>query len=178
MAKKAAVASQMDVEIGTRIRIARRERQLSQKALGTAVGITFQQMQKYEKGDNRVSVTRLYRDRRATRLAAHPFRGRPRAAPRDRILRYAHAGRASEDQRRFEAHHGIQQDRKLILAQALRRVGAVSRAGSAFRLTLLLSVLFHPDETFKQLADRSIVDATRKIARVDELVAEPGVALR
>jgi transcriptional regulator with XRE-family HTH domain len=61
MAKKAAVASQMDVEIGTRIRIARRERQLSQKALGTAVGITFQQMQKYEKGDNRVSVTRLYR---------------------------------------------------------------------------------------------------------------------
>jgi transcriptional regulator with XRE-family HTH domain len=61
MAQRAAVASQMDVEIGARIRIARRERHLSQRALGTAVGITFQQMQKYEKGDNRVSVTRLYR---------------------------------------------------------------------------------------------------------------------
>ena len=58
---RVAVASQMDVEIGTQIRIARRERGLSQTKLGTAVGITFQQMQKYEKGANRISVTRLYR---------------------------------------------------------------------------------------------------------------------
>jgi transcriptional regulator with XRE-family HTH domain len=59
MPKQAAVASHTDVEIGARIRTARRERGLSQTRLGTAVGITFQQVQKYENGVNRVSVTRL-----------------------------------------------------------------------------------------------------------------------
>jgi|AGTN01.1.fsa_nt_gi Predicted transcriptional regulators len=34
---------------------------LSQQALGRLVGLTFQQIQKYEKGDNRVSASTLYR---------------------------------------------------------------------------------------------------------------------
>lgn len=48
-----------DVDIGTRIRVARLARGLSQGELGAAVGVTFQQIQKYEKGANRIAGSRV-----------------------------------------------------------------------------------------------------------------------
>lgn len=49
----------VDVEVGKRIRAHRLWRGLSQGALGRALGMTFQQIQKYEKGTNRVSASRI-----------------------------------------------------------------------------------------------------------------------
>lgn len=49
----------MDIVLGGRIRIRRRELGLSQDQLARQVGITFQQVQKYEHGTNRVSFSRL-----------------------------------------------------------------------------------------------------------------------
>ena len=49
----------MDAQLGERIRHRRRELGLSQSALGGKLGITFQQIQKYENGTNRVSATML-----------------------------------------------------------------------------------------------------------------------
>jgi len=49
----------LDAVIGERIRRRRRELALSQSALGAKLGITFQQVQKYENGANRVSATML-----------------------------------------------------------------------------------------------------------------------
>lgn len=48
-----------DVEVGRRIRARRLECWLSQQELAQGLGITFQQIQKYEKGANRVSAGRL-----------------------------------------------------------------------------------------------------------------------
>lgn len=45
--------------IGARIRIARIAAGLSQEKLGAAIGVTFQQVQKYERGINRVAAGRL-----------------------------------------------------------------------------------------------------------------------
>jgi transcriptional regulator with XRE-family HTH domain len=50
-----------DAEIGKRIRALRLERELSQTELGNLIGVTFQQVQKYEKGMNRVAAGRLQR---------------------------------------------------------------------------------------------------------------------
>src|SRR5947207_4257289 len=50
-----------DVEIGRRIRALRLERGLSQASLADGIDLTFQQLQKYEKGTNRVSAGRLQR---------------------------------------------------------------------------------------------------------------------
>lgn len=50
-----------DVEIGRKIRALRLERGLSQSGLAEGIGLTFQQVQKYEKGANRVSAGRLQR---------------------------------------------------------------------------------------------------------------------
>jgi len=50
-----------DIEVGRRIRARRIERQMSQTELAYRLGLTFQQVQKYEKGTNRVAVGRLQR---------------------------------------------------------------------------------------------------------------------
>jgi len=48
-----------DVELGRKIRALRLQRGLSQTSLADGIGLTFQQVQKYEKGTNRVSAGRL-----------------------------------------------------------------------------------------------------------------------
>jgi transcriptional regulator with XRE-family HTH domain len=50
-----------DIEIGRKIRALRLERGLSQSGLADGIDLTFQQVQKYEKGTNRVSAGRLQR---------------------------------------------------------------------------------------------------------------------
>ena len=50
----------LDIHVGARIRLLRKERGISQTALAEAVGLTFQQIQKYERGFNRVSASRLH----------------------------------------------------------------------------------------------------------------------
>jgi transcriptional regulator with XRE-family HTH domain len=54
----------VDMEVGQRIRVLRTAAGISQSALAGELGVTFQQVQKYEKGINRVGVGRL------TRIAA------------------------------------------------------------------------------------------------------------
>jgi transcriptional regulator with XRE-family HTH domain len=49
----------VDVHVGARIRLRRNMIGLSQEKLGESLGITFQQIQKYEKGTNRVGASRL-----------------------------------------------------------------------------------------------------------------------
>jgi transcriptional regulator with XRE-family HTH domain len=48
-----------DVELGKRIRLRRVEQRISQAELGNQLGVSFQQVQKYEKGVNRVGAARL-----------------------------------------------------------------------------------------------------------------------
>ena len=50
-----------DVHVGKRVRMRRMMLGMSQEKLGDALGITFQQVQKYEKGTNRISASRLQR---------------------------------------------------------------------------------------------------------------------
>ena len=56
-----AAADPVDVAVGARIRLLRKVRGLSQQALAEAAGVTFQQIQKYERGANRVSASMLAR---------------------------------------------------------------------------------------------------------------------
>lgn len=57
--KKQRAAGAGDKTLGTRIRARRIEAQMSQAELGNRLGVSFQQVQKYEKGTNRVSAVRL-----------------------------------------------------------------------------------------------------------------------
>src|SRR5215210_2648899 len=52
-------ATSVDVEVGHRIRLGRKKAGISQTDLANQIGLTFQQVQKYEKGSNRVAMGRL-----------------------------------------------------------------------------------------------------------------------
>jgi transcriptional regulator with XRE-family HTH domain len=49
----------IDILVGSRIRKFRKDRGMSQAQLGEKLGVTFQQVQKYENGKNRVGASRL-----------------------------------------------------------------------------------------------------------------------
>lgn len=53
-------ANPIDIHVGKRVRVRRTILGMSQETLADALGITFQQVQKYEKGINRVSASRLF----------------------------------------------------------------------------------------------------------------------
>jgi len=50
----------VDAHVGSRVRLRRTMLGMSQEKLGNAIGLTFQQVQKYERGTNRIGSSRLY----------------------------------------------------------------------------------------------------------------------
>ncbi|WP_053251405.1 helix-turn-helix domain-containing protein [Ensifer adhaerens] len=61
----------LSLQIGERLRAIRQTRGLSQEKVATALGLTFQQLQKYERGTNRISVPTLIQICEV--LNAHPM---------------------------------------------------------------------------------------------------------
>lgn len=61
ISEKNSAPDPLDVAIGARVRARRRMLGLSQTALGEELGVTFQQIQKYERGINRISGSTLIR---------------------------------------------------------------------------------------------------------------------
>jgi transcriptional regulator with XRE-family HTH domain len=60
----------VDLHVGKRLRAARLRARLSQEELGRGIGVSFQAVQKYEQGENRLSASRLYR---AAQLVRQPI---------------------------------------------------------------------------------------------------------
>ena len=67
------VPNPIDVHVGLRIRLRRKELGVSQEKLAEAIGLTFQQVQKYERAANRVSATKLYEMARALETSTAYF---------------------------------------------------------------------------------------------------------
>lgn len=59
MAEQKRKPNPIDIHVGSRVRLRRAMVGMSQEKLGEALGITFQQIQKYEKGANRIGASRL-----------------------------------------------------------------------------------------------------------------------
>lgn len=53
-------ANPIDIHVGSRVKLRRMTLGVSQERLGRLLGLTFQQIQKYEKGSNRISASRLF----------------------------------------------------------------------------------------------------------------------
>jgi len=58
--RKAGQPDPIDVHVGARLRLRRTMLRISQEKLAAALGLTFQQVQKYERAANRISASRLY----------------------------------------------------------------------------------------------------------------------
>jgi transcriptional regulator with XRE-family HTH domain len=57
---KSGKSNPIDVHVGSRVRLRRTLLGMSQEKLGEAIGLTFQQVQKYERGANRIGSSRLF----------------------------------------------------------------------------------------------------------------------
>src|ERR1700722_12921568 len=73
----------IDIDVGARIRTRRVFFGLSQTKLANALGLTFQQVQKYERGDNRVSASTLVRVAGALDTSVAALVGETDATPTD-----------------------------------------------------------------------------------------------
>tara|TARA_R110002020_G_scaffold266483_18_gene481402 strand:- start:2022 stop:2432 length:411 start_codon:yes stop_codon:yes gene_type:complete len=72
----------VDVHVGSRVRMRRMMMSMSQERLGEQLGITFQQIQKYEKGSNRIGASRLQEIARVLQVpVAFFFEDAPGGAP-------------------------------------------------------------------------------------------------
>jgi transcriptional regulator with XRE-family HTH domain len=58
----------VDVHVGLQVRLRRKELKISQEKLAETLGLTFQQVQKYERGANRISASKLYEIARTLRV--------------------------------------------------------------------------------------------------------------
>lgn len=76
-------AERLDREIGARVRRARKERGLTQTQLGEALNVSFQQVQKYERGTNRISSSALILIGRVLDVSPHELLGSDGAAGSD-----------------------------------------------------------------------------------------------
>ena len=71
----------VDVYVGARLRMRRTMLGMSQSKLGELLGVTFQQIQKYEKGSNRISASRLQNTARVLEVTpGYFFEGAPAQA--------------------------------------------------------------------------------------------------
>jgi len=72
------VPNPIDRHVGARVRMRRMMIGMSQEKLGEALGLTFQQVQKYEKGTNRISASRLQQISETLNIPlAYFFKGAP-----------------------------------------------------------------------------------------------------
>jgi transcriptional regulator with XRE-family HTH domain len=80
MTKKA--PNPIDKHVGSRVRMRRMMLSMSQEKLGAALGLTFQQVQKYEKGTNRIGASRLQQISQILQVpVAFFFEGAPSSHP-------------------------------------------------------------------------------------------------
>src|SRR5437764_6423301 len=70
--------NEIDIHVGGRLQMRRVENGMSQQVLGRHLGLTYQQIQKYEKGTNRIGASRLQRIGRILKVpAGYFFEGAP-----------------------------------------------------------------------------------------------------
>ena len=85
----------IDIHVGNRVRVRRILIGMGQEKLGEELGLTFQQIQKYEKGANRIGASRLYRISRILNVPVQfffediPGEGEAPKPPSDENLRIA-----------------------------------------------------------------------------------------
>ena len=126
----------VDLHVGGRVRMRRKMLGISQERLAEALGLTFQQVQKYERGANRISASKLYEIARfLSAPIAYFFEGLSDPA----------AGKAAGDVHGAEQHvHGfLMTSEGLELAAAFPRI---ARARLRRRILDLVRSLTEEDE--------------------------------
>lgn len=114
-----------DVTIGRNIRVLRIARSMSQEKLAAALGITFQQVQKYEKGTNRVGGSRLIQIANALQVApAELLVGTEIDSPRKELPSFS--AESPQEARLLTAYRGLPQHMRPAVLGLVEAAGGVA----------------------------------------------------
>src|SRR5271155_4771727 len=121
----------VDVAVGARMRIRRRMLELSQTQVANGLGITFQQVQKYERGSNRVSASMLVKIAAILKTSVAALVGEDGSEPVDPLIlaQFATPGAPELLNMFAQIKSGEQRDALLTIAKAIasaRRAQAVA----------------------------------------------------
>jgi transcriptional regulator with XRE-family HTH domain len=129
-------ANQIDVHVGQRMRQRREFLGVSQGRLGRHLGLTFSQVQKYEKGSNRIGAGRLYLIAEFLGVPVQYFFERLEQAPGD-------AARAG-DAARTNRNGGRRRDEMAVLEEAFLSIEDASTRQSVLALVRSLAAKAEP----------------------------------
>lgn len=108
----------IDAHVGDRLRLRRTMMGLNQEAVARAVGITFQQVQKYEKGRNAMNANRLYEFARFMNVpVAYFFEGLESSAQSEKMT-----GFSETKSEKFD-HKSVSDRESLEIMKAFKRIG-------------------------------------------------------
>jgi len=107
----------VDIHVGSRVRLRRTLLGLSQERLADALGLTFQQVQKYERGANRIGASRLHQLSRILEVPVSFFFEEMGTAPRS-----TEAGAAAAEQPSGFDHDPMTKRETLELVRAYYRI--------------------------------------------------------
>lgn len=117
----AKAATPMDALVGSRLRLRRKQLRISQEKLGKEVGVSFQQVQKYENGTNRIGAGRLAEISKVLDVpVAYFFTG--------------NAGGTSPDGERTDARAALSEPGANELLQAYAQIGSLALRNAVVRL--------------------------------------------
>jgi len=124
----------IDIHVGQRVRARRKMLSLSQTQLGKELGVTFQQVQKYERGTNRIGSSRLFRMSTALDVpVAYFFEGAETKLPgyNDALGNVKDNYKRRETKELVEAYYGIADPRirKKVLGLARLLANGVDEYG-------------------------------------------------
>ena len=123
----AKTANGIDAEVGRRVRDRRRALGVSQAWLAERLGITFQQVQKYEKGANRISAGRLMRISQILKMPVATLFGEDRtggdgSSPQDPLIKFLETREGQDLNLAFAAIDDVGLRRRII--DVVRAIGA------------------------------------------------------
>lgn len=133
----------VDVHVGLRLRMRRAQVGMSQPILGEKLGITFQQIQKYERGANRVSASMLYEIATALQTEiAYFFEDMPETS----------------DPSASSTPPSKQQQKSLSISEERRLIDTMSRLPSSVRGRIISLALAVKQSTAENKADSTAAD--------------------
>jgi transcriptional regulator with XRE-family HTH domain len=121
----------IDIHVGSRVRLRRMMLGMSQEKLGEQLGITFQQIQKYEKGTNRIGASRLQHIARVLSVPVSFFFEDAPATPTDNTSGVAEPAAVNYVVDFLSSSEGIQLNKAFVRikdAQQRRRIIDLVRA--------------------------------------------------
>ena len=133
----------VDVHVGSRLRLRRTLMGMSQEKLGEAIGLTFQQVQKYERGANRIGASRLYDLSRVLEVPVGYFFEDMSSDTQERSPAQTHLLGLAEDADPYEPDPMAKRE-TLELVRAYYRITDPTIRKRLFDLTKALGI--HPEE--------------------------------